>query len=156
MSATSTFLTALIVCATAPLWPFAALPFLGPTARRLALLLAVALLVVLLLATTVHLQHVVAQLTPPTDSLRLGSVSPPPYLDRAAVPGITKHAALFALSPQILLDGLRASLLALAFAVAHAAVAAPAWRCSAARSCRPAPASSRSRRPSRCSSGRTS
>merc|ERR1719316_2539397 len=118
MSATSTFLVVLLVCATAPLWPFAALPFLGPDAQRIALLLAVAFVVVLLLAATLHLQHVVALLTPPTDALRLGSVAPPPYLDRPTVLGVTKHAQLFAVSPQLLLDTLRAILLVLALCAA--------------------------------------
>merc|ERR1719253_1736846 len=75
MSAMSTFLTALLVCATVPLWPFALT--LDSATRNWVLLLAVSLLVTFLLVATLHLQHVVALLTPPTDALRLGSVAPP-------------------------------------------------------------------------------
>jgi len=116
MSATSTFLAALLICATVPLWPFAVT--MDESTRGELLVLAILVLVFLVVMITLHLQQVVHLLTPPTDSLRLGSVAAPPYLDRPTILGVTKHAQLFFVSPQLLLDTLRAILLVLALCAA--------------------------------------
>lgn len=116
MSATSTAFTVLLVCASVPLWTFAGVA--SASTRRLSLLLCVAAVVSCVLAVTLHLRSAVFQLTPHTASLRHNHVSPPPYLDRRSVAGVTKHMQLFKLGPPMLLDMLRASLVALSLAAA--------------------------------------